>query len=518
MAARLRLADLLAGLSLVADMGYGLAAGHAMRSCLIAVALARKLGLAEDEVADTFYTSLLSHVGCIGFSHEMSVAFGDDLKANRAGAKTNFADPMDIFATLIPESTRGLPPPARAKTAAFILIRGRALGRRYDTTVCEVARETARRIDLPHGIQGALFEVKEAWSGSGGPRRLKGEEILLPARIARVATEATLFDDLGGPELAAHALSRRAGSLLDPSIVAEFVANASALLGEVEAGDPRERVLVVEPKPVVEKDESELPQVAAAFGDLADLKTPFTHGHSKGVATLAKVAAERMGLDSEITERLHVAALLHDLGRVGVSDAIWEKPGRLTGPEWEQVRVHAYHSERILATSRTLEPMAPIAGMHHERLDGSGYHRGCRAHDQTVAARLLAAADAFQAMTEERPHREALSAENAAQELRAAARSGKLDQDAVAAVIQAAGQRVGPRRDLRPAGLSDREIEVLRLLARAWSNREIAEHLHISPRTAEHHVQNTYAKIGVSSRSAAALFALEHDLLPASDF
>jgi HD-GYP domain-containing protein (c-di-GMP phosphodiesterase class II) len=511
----LRLADLLAGLSLAADLGYGLAPGHAMRSCLVGVALARKTGLPEHETGETFYTSLLSHVGCAAFSHEMSAAFGDELRANQAGARTNFADPKDIFWSLIPESTRGMPLLARARTAAFILTRGRALGRHYDSTVCEIARETARRIDLADGVQSALFQVKEAWNGSGFPQRLEGDEILVPARVARVASEATLFYDIGGVELAVHAVSRRSGSLLDPAIVADFVANADALLRDADAGDPRAGVLAAEPEPVVEKPAGDLPLVAAAFGDLVDLKTPFTHGHSKEVARLAKGAAERLGFDAEATQRLHVAALLHDLGKVGISDLLWERPGPLTGPEWEQIRLHAYHTERILATSRTLEPLARIAGMHHERLDGSGYHRGCRTPEIAISARVLAAADVYQAMTQQRPHRDALDPGHAAEELRAAANRRRLDHEAVSAVLESAGQRLQRRRAVGPAGLTDREVEVLRLVARACSNREIAEQLHISPRTAEHHVQNTYAKIGVTSRSAAALFALEHDLLPA---
>lgn len=197
MAAKLRLADLLGGLSLVADLGYGLSPGHAMRSCLVGVALARQLGLAEREVAEVFYTSLLSHIGCATFSHEMSAAFGDELSANRAGARTNFADPKDVLITLIPESTRGMPLLARARTASFIVTRGRSLGRRYDSTVCEIARETARRIGLADGVQAALFEVKEAWNGSGAPQGLKGDQILIPARITRLASEAALFYDLG---------------------------------------------------------------------------------------------------------------------------------------------------------------------------------------------------------------------------------------------------------------------------------------------------------------------------------
>ena len=512
----LRLADLLAGLSIVADMGYGLPQGHALRSCLIGVGLARMLDLPEPEVADTFYTSMLVHVGCVGFSHEMYAAFGDEMAANRAGAKTNFADPKDIFARLIPETIRALPPSARLGTVAFIVTQGRALGRRYDTTVCEVGRETARRLGLSDGVQQAMYEVKEHWKGGGAPLGLRGEEILLPARIARVAAEAALFDYVGGSETVVPALRRRAGGLLDPAVVGELLARVPAVLDEARSGDPRELVLAAEPHPVVEKDLTELPNVAAAFGDLADLKSMFTHGHSKEVARLAKAAAQRLGLEAQAVARLEVAAYLHDLGRVGISDAIWEKPGALNALEWEQVRLHPYYSERILSKAQALGPLATIAGMHHERLDGSGYHRGCGAGEIKVSARVLAAADAFQAMTEHRPHRAALGSADAATELRRAARDGELDPEAVACVIEAAGLQRGRRKDLRPAGLSEREVEVLGLVARACSNREIGQQLHISRRTAEHHVQHIYTKLGLSSRSALALYAMEHDLLPPS--
>jgi HD-GYP domain-containing protein (c-di-GMP phosphodiesterase class II) len=514
MSARLRLADVLGGLSIVADLGFGLPQETAMRSCLIGTALARELGVAEGEVADTFYTCLLLHVGCTAFAHEAAAAMGDELTVNGAVAKTDFADPRDVLRTFIPEATRGMGRLSQLRATTFIVTRGKSFGKRHETASCEVARQTARRLGMPDTLQRALYEVHEWWKGGGAPRGLTGEEIGLPARIARVASDAALFDDIGGPELAADALRRRAGGMLDPSIVQVFVGNAAALLAEANAGDPRERILEVEPEPAVEKMQSELPQVAAAFGDLADLKTPFTHGHSKDVARLAKAAAEGLRLDTASVSRVHIAALLHDLGRVGISNAIWEKPEPLTRAEWEQVRMHPYHSERILATSHALEPAASIAGMHHERLDGSGYHRGCRARDIPAACRILAAADAFQAMTQKRPFREALTPEQAGEELVRDSRAGRLDADVVAAVLDAAGQRrsVG-RRDLRPAGLSEREIQVLRLVAEGCSNPQIAKRLYISRRTAEHHVQHIYSKIGVSSRAAAALFALEHELL-----
>jgi HD-GYP domain-containing protein (c-di-GMP phosphodiesterase class II) len=257
----------------------------------------------------------------------------------------------------------------------------------------------------------------------------------------------------------------------------------------------------------------DLDGLARAFADMVDLKTPFTHGHSSAVAELAERAARGLALPDDDVVGLRRAALLHDLGRVGVPDGVWEKPGPLTEGEWEQVRLHAYHGERILGRIERLAPLARIAGMHHERLDGSGYHRQAPGSQIPMTARVLAAADAYQAMTQDRPHRPALSAEAAVAELEASVRAGALDGDAVAAVVEAGGQRARKVAPERPAGLSEREVEVLRLLARGLSNREIAERLFISRRTAESHVQHIYTKIGFSTRAGAAMFAMQHDLL-----
>jgi HD-GYP domain-containing protein (c-di-GMP phosphodiesterase class II) len=397
------------------------------------------------------------------------------------------------------------------------MLRGAAFGRRFDTASCEASSALARRIGLGEGVQRALYEIPEWWRGGNAPRGLKGEEIAIEARIAYVAADAIAYHDLYGDEAVVEALRSKAGGILDPSLVETFARHSGELLGEARAGDPRERMLALEPEPVAERDEADLPVVAAAFGDLSDVKTPFTHGHSAAVARLAAAAGERLRLDADALRRLEPAARLHDIGRASVANSIWEKPGRLTAAEWEQVRMHPYHSERILATSRALEPLAALAGMHHERLDGSGYHRGARARDLAPAARVLAAADAFVAMTQERAHRPALSPDQAAEELAADARGGRLDADAVGAVLDVAGRRRGRRSDLRPGGLSDREVEVVRLVAEGLSNPAIARRLVISRRTAEHHVQNVYAKLGVASRPAVALFALEHDLLMPKD-
>jgi HD-GYP domain-containing protein (c-di-GMP phosphodiesterase class II) len=509
----LRLADLLAGLSVASDLGFGLRPETAMRSCLVATRLARALQLPEPDVADTYYTSLLFHVGCPAFSHETAMLFGNELEITRAVARTNLADPADYLATLVPEATRDLPPAERDALAKRLLELGEEFGRSYDTAACEVASLVARRIGLGAGVERALYEVGEWWDGTGVPQGLRGEEISLPARIARLAADAVVLEGTWGEQHAVRGMHARAGSLLDPTVVEAFAANATELLRR-PSGDPRLEVLEEEPQPVAERDEKELRDIAAAFADVADLKLPAVHGHSRGVAALATAAAGHLGLDAGMIDGLEIAALLHDIGRLAVSNAIWEKPGPLTAAEWEQVRMHPYHSERVLAGSRALEPIARIAGMHHERLDGSGYHRGATAREQSPSVRVLAVADAFQAMTQDRPHRAALSVAQATQELGVEVRAGKLDADCVGAVLEAAGHAPrGRPSTLRPAGLTKREIEVLRLVAVGHSNPDIARMLVISPRTAEHHVQHIYAKLDVSSRPAVALFALEHDLL-----
>jgi HD-GYP domain-containing protein (c-di-GMP phosphodiesterase class II) len=516
MGAGFRLGDLLGGLSIACDLGFGLPPEEAMRSCLIATALARRLGLPESEVSDAYYTALLMHVGCSALSHETVAAWGHDHRVLRVAARTNVADPNDVAGTLLAGITAGMSPGDRARVERYAASpQGQTFGRRFDTGSCEVASATARRVGLGPGVERALRESVEWWNGGGPPDGLQGEEIALPARIARAAADAARFDELGGTDAVVTALKARSGGVLDPSIVECFTANPDELLAETRAGDPRERLLEVEPEPFREIPRAELRRVAVAFGDLADLKTPWTHGHSDGVAKLVRAAAKSLQLDAQGANRLELSALLADLGRIAISNVIWEKPGPLTAAEWEQARMHSYHSERILATSDALAPLARVAGMHHERLDGSGYYRGCKARELPPAVRILAAADSFHAMTQDRPHRPALGAEQAAVELQKEVRAGRLDGEAVSAVLEAAGAAPPRRRgdSLRPGGLSEREVEVARLVAAGCSNPEIAERLVISRRTAEHHVQHIYAKVNVSSRAGLALFAHEHDLI-----
>ncbi len=382
------------------------------------------------------------------------------------------------------------------------------------TSVCDAASMLARRLGLGDAVQDCLEQQFERWDGRG-PIGMAKDEIVLPARVSEVATQAVLFLHAEGPEAAIAMAARRAGGWFDPEVANAFCRAGAALMRELEAADPWRAVLETEPPPVSRIDESDLDRVARCFADMVDLKSPYTVGHSRQVADLSESAARSLGLREHGVVTLRRAALLHDLGRVGVSSGVWDKKGLLTRGEWEQVRLHPYHTERILACSATLAPLAPVAGLHHERLDGSGYHHGLSGPALPMSARVLAVADAFQTATQDRPHRPARTAGQAADQLMREASAGRLDAECVAAVIEVAGQERPRVRRAWPAGLSDREVEVLRLVARGLSNRQIATRLGTSPRTAEHHVQHIYTKIGHSTRAAATLFAMEHDLLNA---
>lgn len=482
----------------------------AVRAAVVAAAIARHLDIGEAEVGDVYYTTLLKHLGCTATLHEDLHLFGPDVfTMRRVAEQTDVASVREMLGLMgVTGRGAGL---ARPRYLARATIAGKQASGSTMRAVCEVAARMAERLGFGPSVATALYQSLERWDGKGEPRGLVGEDIALPARIAEPATQAVIFHRLGGTQAALSMIERRSGGWFDPAVADAFRAVGRKVLERLDAEDPWVAVLEAEPDPVRLLPPDRLDGVAEAFADMVDLTSPYTLGHSTGVADLASAAGERLGMED--LPALRRAALLHDLGRTAVNVGVWEKPGPLTNAEWEQVRLHPYHTERILSRSVQLEPIARIAGMHHERRDGSGYHRGASAGEVPPEARLLAAADAYQAMTQHRPHRAARDPGNAAELLLAEARSGRFDPECARAVVERAGRRSA--RIAWPAGLSDREVEVLRLVARGLSNRGIANELVISPRTAEHHVQHVYGKIGVSTRAAAALFAMEHGLLRA---
>ena len=249
------------------------------------------------------------------------------------------------------------------------------------------------------------------------------------------------------------------------------------------------------------------------MADFVDLKSPYTLGHARAVAALAAAAGEHLGMADVGVVTLRRAALVHGLGRLGVSNAIWDKPGPLGVGEWERVRMHPYLTQRMLRQSSALAPLGAIAAQCRERLDGSGYPAGLSGAAISLPARVLGAADAYDSMRERRPYRAALTPAAAASELRREVTEGRLDRDAVDAVLFVAGHRVGRRRE-GPSGLTARETDVLRLVALGWSSKEIAKELVISPKTVRNHIEHIYTKIDATNRVTASLFAVQHGLIP----
>jgi HD-GYP domain-containing protein (c-di-GMP phosphodiesterase class II)/DNA-binding CsgD family transcriptional regulator len=422
---------------------------------------------------------------------------------------TDMSQPREA-AAFIGGLGRGLPPGRRVRTVAGAAARGKQVAVEGFRADCEVATAIARRLRLPAAVGEALLDVFERWDGKGGYRGAAGDEIAAPARYAAVGLCAAMFADEA--EGAAAAVRRWRGRALDPVIADAFLTSSQELLADAAVDDPWLAVIAAEPEPRRTATTDGIDALARAFADAVDLKAPFLHGHSAGVASLAARAAALAGWPDDRVTDLHRAGLLHDIGRAGIATGVWEKPGPLSVAEWELVRLHPYHSERILARAPALKPLAATAGMHHERIDGSGYYRGIAGSMLEPGARFLAAADAFHAMTEPRPYRPPLTADAAAATL---ARM-PLDRDAVAAVIEAAGAPA-PAPRAWPGALTDREVEVVRLLAAGRSKREIATRLLVSPSTVHTHTVHIYAKAAVSTRAALAMWAMEHDLVIPGD-
>jgi HD-GYP domain-containing protein (c-di-GMP phosphodiesterase class II) len=503
-----RLAELLASVSLATDLATGQPPGHALRTCVISVALAEELGCDRDDVRAVHQFALMRFFGCTSDAHETaSLVGGDDLAFMASMAPAVMGSGRELVARY----ARSVAPGRPATQRLALLARGLAEPKgteRSLTTHCEVGTMLAARAGLGEAVLDALAHAYERWDGKGYPERLRGDAIPVAVRIVAVARDVDLAR-MAGDEPAAWLRSRR-GRAYDPAVVDAFGAVAGDVLGALDGTDEWATALSCEPEPVATMDPAGVDDALAAFGDFADLKSPWIRGHSRAVGALAEAAGREAQLDEATCVALRRAGFLHDVGRVAVANGVWDKPGPLTTAEWELVRLHPYATERFLARCTALEALAGPASSHHERLDGSGYHRAVRGDALSRADRILAAADVYAALVADRPHRPAYTREVAARTLES---EPGLDADAVACVLTAAGERAAAPRAAWPAGLTDREVDVLRLIARGRTNREVAALLVVSPKTVGRHVENLFAKLGVSSRAAAAVFAMEHRLL-----
>jgi HD-GYP domain-containing protein (c-di-GMP phosphodiesterase class II) len=511
--AHVRLAELVAALSLGVDLGFGQPMEHVLRQCLIALRLAERMGLDEQTRGGVYYTALLINVGCHSDAHEQAKWFGDDIAAKSGKYGPHDARGLRAVAEMVRRLGAGNPPLHRLRVGLAFVTSGH---RDVDGMMARhagLAAGLAEQLGLPQEVLAGVGGSYERWDGRGWPDGLAGEQVPLAARIAQFAEYVEVAHRLGGPEAATELARRRSGGQFDPALATLLCEAPAAILDGLDAIGTWDVVIGAEPALALMLSGERFDAALLAVANFIDLKSPYTNGHSHAVADLTAEAGRRLGLSEADVRALRRAGLVHDFGRLGVSNAIWDKRGPLGAGEWERVRLHPYLTERMLHGSAALAPLGAVALQHCERLDGSGYPRGLSGSAISRPARILGAADAYQAMREPRPHRPALSAADAAGQLRADVRAGRLDGDAADAVVAAAGHAV-PRRREGPAGLTPREVDVLRLLALGLSNREIGARLVITPKTAGNHIEHIYAKIGASSRVEASLFAMQNGLLP----
>ena len=506
-----RLADLVAAFSLATDLGLGQPMDHVLRSWRIAAGLGEHLGVEADDRGALYYVVTLAWVGCVADTPEVAALFGDDIAFRADSYDVDLAG-LPMLGFMLRHVGAGSSALRRIRLGTNLMVTGGKAVQRGLMSHCLTTSRMAERFELGEDVCRPLHQVFARWDGKGVPDDVAGEAIALPMRLFHLADTVEVHHRAGGADAAVEVARAKRGKHFDPAVVDAFCAVADEVLGDPAAEHDWAALIDAEPSLQHRLTEEQLDGALEAIADFTDLRSVSRGGHSRAVAELAALAAGERGLpDAEVTA-VRRAGLVHDLGLHGIPATILDKPGPLTAAERERLRMHPYYTDRMLAHPAPLARIGAIAALTHERGDGSGYPRGLTAPAIPATARVLAAACAFRAMTESRAHRPALTAKQATAELRADVRAGRLDADAVDAVLAAAGQPQGKRRT-GPAGLTPREVEVMTLIARGASTRQVAQQLSITPKTAATHIERIYAKTGATTRSTATLFALQHGLL-----
>lgn len=494
-----RLAEIVGAFSALTCLADGFAADKALRTSLLAVALARRAGWSGDVLSDLYYAAALRFSGCTGFAVEDTrLNAGDDIGLRRTMATADVGDPAQFVAVVQGGIGAHLPADQRGERVAAMLS-DPSVAVRHARGQCDAAVYVARAFGMGPAVLAALDHKEERWDGRGIPDGVAGEALSPLARVVAVADFAEIFHRVGGRAEAVEVLRHRRGAHFDPTWVDRFLAHAAELFPLLEAGSPWSRWLDAEPAPRRLVGPDQLEGLAAGLARFTDLKSAWFLGHSDAVARLAAKLAPRLGLDPVAVA---LAARLHDVGRAGVSNLVWDKPGPLDSAERAEAERHAALGAELLARSPLLAPFGPMVAELH----GAAGRRAPGAE-----ARLLAAADAWVALTSERPWRRALPPAEAARTLQDEARAGRFDPEVVAVVVAAGGEP--PRKARWPEGLTRREVEVLRRVAAGDGNKEIAARLGLSEKTVERHVTRLYARIGARSRAAAALWAVDHGVV-----
>ncbi|HLY85734.1 MAG TPA: HD domain-containing phosphohydrolase [Gaiellaceae bacterium] len=473
-------------------------------------------GLEEEVRATVYWVALLRFVGCTGHAHEVSTLFGDEIAIRGQTLVHDSGNPAEVMRDIVAFATAGRDEEEREEIVRTIQETIREWAFLNFSSGCEVADMLVERLDFGPDVREALGCTFECWNGNGHPNHVKGEAIPLPMRIVHISHDMEAIARLVSPERALEAAQERRGETYDPAPADVFLAHGREWLDRLADTEPWDAVLALEPEPHRLLAGAELDDALNVVADFIDLKSPYWNGHSRRCAKLAEDAAGVLGLDDAEITTIRRAALLHDFGTTVVPNSIWDKPGSLTRSEFDRVELHPMLTEQMLRRSPALAALNPVACAHHEKCDGSGYHKRAAA-DEELGACVLAAAEVYVGLTAERADRPPFSPDDAAAELRRQESEGLLEPRASRAVQVAAGhgepKRHAGKRQQNPGGLTRREVEVLRLAARGLTTQDIAGRLFISPKTADHHIQHIYGKIGVSTRAAAALWAMQHTVL-----
>ncbi|MDO1581112.1 HD-GYP domain-containing protein [Rhizobium oryzicola] len=412
----IQLSDVVGALSYALDITEGQPIGHSQRCCWIGMHIGREIGLTPVELSDLYYTLLLKDVGCSSNAARICRLYlADDLSFK---SEYKFVDTRlpDVIRFLLANTARKSGMIERLQTLVHIARNGGEIARELIETRCQRGAEIVRSMRFSPDVEQGILDLDEHWNGSGQPLGRRGTEISLFARIALLAQVADVFFMRGGAEAALEEITSRSGQWFDPALVAALLtfADDSGFWDAMRADDFPARVMGLEPIALVrEIDEDYLDDIAAGFAQVVDAKSPFTAGHSDRVALFADLIAEEMGYTPERRRWLRRAALLHDIGKLGVSNAILDKNGRPDAEEWASIRSHPGLGETILSKIGALRDTAVIAGAHHERLDGKGYPRGLDASRIDLDTRIVTTADIFDALTADRPYRKAMPASQA---------------------------------------------------------------------------------------------------------
>jgi putative nucleotidyltransferase with HDIG domain len=406
----LRLSELIGALSTALDVTEGLPAGHAARSCVLGVRLGARLGLEAEERCSLFYALLLKDVGCSSTSAQVAAIYGNDDQAVKSTLHwVDRRKPLEVLRDAVHNAEPNGGGLARARRLAHLVRNGPEQARVLRQIRCDRGADIARMIGLDEPAVEAIRAANEHWDGGGVPAGLAGDAIPVLGRIVGLAQTVEVELTRGGIAHATQTVAERAGTWFDPSLAAEFVRAAAEAAFWEGMDDPRTALAPLEPADrLIVADDERLDRVAEAFARVIDAKSPYTARHSEGVAHIAVQIAGVLGFSRRETRDLRRAALLHDIGKLGISNRILDKPGRLDEAEWAQMRRHPELTARILGQVEPLRGIAEVAAAHHERLDGSGYHLGLDGSRLGPAARVLAVADVADALSADRPYREGL--------------------------------------------------------------------------------------------------------------